>query len=448
MSVAIQHYVARLTAEKEQEMLVSIFSSSFFVYVVGAVIALLLCFYLSHIFSDIFTKVPTEAARQCSTALRWVGAGMFLLLINIPIQGALFGLQRHYIRNSIEILGLGARAVTVLVLFLFFGPSLVYLGVAFFTGICLRFLLCRVALWRINPELRFRPSMVNLAALKQIFSYGGHSFIWTICTVLIRDSAPILAVLLISSEAGTFWYIGNRVVVAIGGLIKGAGQVFVPIASSFYGSEKWEDLKTVLIRSTRFCGLFGLSGAVALLLFGRDLINFWVGPGYSKSYQVLIIITIGWISSWTFGAAEAILIGIRKLWVLTNMILFRLIAGIGLAIIMGHYWGILGLTMGLVIPTAINSTFLIPYFASKACKIKVSTLLSSSLPVPLAISLVVLVCIVGMKMVLPPTHIGIFIAECAVTLAVFGTLALMLGLDPTSRGVLLGKLGFSTSKAT
>lgn len=441
MSVAVQHYVARFSAKQEEDKLVSVFSSSYIVYGLGAVIGTLLCLCFSFIFPTVFPKVPEEAAQECGIALRWVAASMFLFIMNMPIEGALFGLQRYYVRNLIEIFGLIVRAVTVVVLFKLFKPSLTYLGVAYFAGICVRFLLCRTALWWIKPELRFRPSTINKAALGQIFSYGGHSFVWTICTVIVRDSAPILAVLLISSEAATFWYVGNRLAVAIGGLVKGAGQVFVPVASSLYGSERWEALRPVLIRSTRFCALFGLSGAAALITFGRDLINFWVGPGYSISYYVLVIIVLGWVASWTFSAAEAILIGTRKLWVLTFMLLFRLIAGILLAIIMAKSWGILGLTAGLVIPTAVNSGLFIPYFASKLCKIRLKKLSISVLPAPLGISLVVSLFILSMQAIWPAVNIGIFAAQCGMALTIFGILALLFGLDPGSRNILLGKIG-------
>jgi len=441
MSVALQHYVARFSSKQEEAKLVSVFSSSYIVYGIGAVIATLLCLYLSFIFPAVFSKVPDGAAQQCGIALRWVAASMFLFILNMPIQGALLGLQRHYVRNSIEILGLIVRAVTVVILFSLFKPSLAYLGVAFFVGICARFLLCSTALWRIKPQLRFRPSTVNRVALRQILSYGGHSFVWTICTVIIHDSAPILAVLIISPEAGTFWYVGNNLAVAVGGLVKGAGLVFVPLASSLYGSEKWDDLKVVLIRSTRFCALFGLGGAAALVTFGRDLINFWVGPGYSVSYYILVIIVLGWVASWTFSAAEAILVGARRLWPLTFMMLFRSIAAILLAVIMANIWGVLGLAAGLVIPVAINSGLFIPYFASKLCKVGLKKLSMLVLPVPLGISLMVSLCILFVQTIWPAANIGIFVAQAAVALVIFGILALLFGLDSASRNILLTKAG-------
>lgn len=440
MSVAVQYYVAHFLAKKEEEKLVSLFSSSCIIYGLGAIIATLLCLYFSFIFHTVFPKVPEKAAQECGIALRWVAGAMFLFMMNMPIQGSLFGLQRHYVRNVIEILGLISRAVTVVILFILFKPSLAYLGVAFFAGICVRFLLCRTALWLIKPELRFRPSMINKDALRQIFSYGGHSFIWTISSVIIRDSAPILAAIIISPEAATFWYVGNRVVVAIGGLVKGAGQVFVPVASSLHASGKWDALRSVLIRSTRFCALFGLSGAVALIMFGRDLINFWVGPDYSISYYVLVITVLGWVASWTFSAAEAILIGTRRLRVLTIMQI-RVVACIILAIVMGKAWGILGLTAGFVIPVAINNGLFIPYFASKSCKVKIKKLLMSALPAPLGISLIVSLCILSMQAIWPAVNIRIFAAESTIALIIFGILALLFGLDSASRDMLLAKFG-------
>ena len=441
MSVALQHYVARFSAKQEEAKLVSVFSSSYIVYSIGAIIATLLCLYFSFIFPVVFSKVPDKAAQECSVALRWVAASMFLFVMNMPIRGALLGLQRYYVRNLVEILSLIAQAVAVVILFHLFRPSLVYQGTAFFIGVCLRFLLSYIALWWIKPELRFRPSTINKVALKQIFSYGGHSFVWTICTVIIRDGAPILAVLIISSEAATFWYIGNRLTIAIGNLVKSAGQVFVPVASSLYGLEKWDDLRIVLVRSTRFCALFSLGGAVALITFGRNLINFWVGPDYSISYYILVITVLGWTASWIFSAAEAILAGARRLWVLTFMLLFRLIAGILLAVIMANIWGILGLTAGLVIPVAINSGLFIPYFVTKLCKIGLKKLSVLTLPVPLGISLIVALCILFTQAIWPASNVWIFVAQSAVALVVFGILALLFGLDPASRNMLLGKLG-------
>lgn len=446
MSVAVQHYVARFSAKQDQAGLISAFSSSYAVYGIGAVIAFLVCLWVSFVYPSVFPKVPENAAIECSIALRWVAVSMFLLMLSLPMQGTLLGLQQHHIRNSIEIISLIARAVTVVLLFNLLKPSLIYLGTAFFLAMCTRFLLCKIALWRIAPELQFRPSTIKKDTLAQLFTYGGHSFVWTICIVIARDSIPVLATIIINPEAATFWYVGNRLVVSIGGLIKGVGRVFVPVASSLYASEKWGGLKVVLIRSTRFCALFSLSGVVALIMFGQDLLNFWVGPGYSISYYVLVITALGWVGSWTFGGAQAILMGMRKLWFVTIMVSSYAIAGILLAVIMASTWGVLGLAAGFAIPIATIYAFPIPYFASKSCKVRLRKLLTSALSAPVGISLIMVLCIIVIQRILPAVNIVNFIAQLIIALVIFGVLVLLFGLDPASRDMLLGKFGARQTK--
>jgi len=439
LSLAVQHYVARLSAVENHSELISMFSSSYVIYTVSAALALVVCLGLSFFYDSIFTKVPAQSAMECAVALRWVAISMFLMMLNLPVQGALLGLQRYYLRNIAEAMGLFVRTVTVVIAFRYFGYSIAYLGLAFFVASCVRFFFCKIALWRICPELKFRFSTINKEAFRNIFSFGGHSFVWTISVIIIRDSAPILATIIIGPKAATYWYVGNRLCVAFGGLITGAGQVFVPVASSFYISEKWDQLKSALIRGTRFCGLFAFSGSVVLIMFGRDLIYFWMGSGFEASYYVLVIITLGWLTKWTFSVGMAVLIGARRLWLLTSMMLFYVIGGVLLATLLGYKWGILGLTAGFVIPLVINEIFFIPYFSAEACKIKLRVLLTRSLFAPLIIALTLILCIMVTQHIIPASNVVRLIVQISLALVVFGALTFLFGLDTATRRVLIDR---------
>lgn len=441
LSLTVQHYVARLSAKQEHSELVSVYSSAYVIYGIGSIVALLICFCFSFVYDSVFTKVSDQSAIECSIALRWVGLSMFFLMLNLPVQGTLLGLQRHYIRNLIEIVSLLTRAITVVIAFNFFSISLAYLGLAFFTASITRFVLCRIALWRIYPQLKIRPSMINKNTLKKMLSFGGHSFVWTISTVIIRDSAPILATVIVSPEAATYWYVGNRLCISFGGLISGAGSVFISVSSSLYAAQKWDKLKNVLIRGTRLCALCSFSGAVVLIMFGRDLIEYWVGPGYEISYYVLVISVSGWLFCWIFYCSQAILMSARKLWLLTIMMLFYVTAGIILAISMGYIWGILGLTAGLVAPLAINNIFFIPYFAAKACKVKMKELLVRSLPGPLFVALITTLAILVIQKTLPATSLIVLAVQIILVFLIFITLALLFGFDLETRNILLNIVG-------
>ena len=70
----------------------------------------------------------------------------------------------------------------------------------------------------------------------------------------------------------------------------------------------------------------------------------------------------------------------------------------------------------------------------------------SALPAPLGISLMVLLCILSMQAIWPAVNIGIFAAECGMALLIFGILALLFGLDPASRNILLSKFAIKHTK--
>ncbi len=440
LSVAIQHYVARFSASGEKNRMVSLFSSAYVVYGFSAVAAALLCFGASLVYPAIFPKVPTEAAIECVVSLRWVSVAMLIFILNLPVRGALLGLQRHYVRNTIEFSSLLVRAGTVLVSFGMFGPSLAYLGMAFFAAALVRFVLSRAALRLIEPNLCFRLSFVTRSSLRDVFSYGGHSFFWTIATVVVRDSGPILATILISPAAATYLYVGTRLVRSLGTFMSGAGQVFVPVASALQATDDNVRLRAALVRGTRFCALFAFSAAAMLLIFGRMALYHWVGFNDDTAYYIVVVTTIGMLGSWVFTVAQSILMGARILWPLTGMLMFRLVSCVVLGTIMGYYLSVTGLAMGLTIPILITSSTLVPHLACRHTDIRIGNLLRESLPGPLVVGSMVAMGAWMIQHVWPPESVWILMAQCAAVLVLFLIIAVVLGLDTASRKLILAKI--------
>ena len=107
MSVAIQYYVAKFAVRRKDERLSAFYSASFVVYGIAAILAFVICMLVSVYYSDIFPKIPDLVANESIRALWWVAGAMFLFMLSMPAQGALQGLQRHYIKNGIRQYGSG-----------------------------------------------------------------------------------------------------------------------------------------------------------------------------------------------------------------------------------------------------------------------------------------------------------------------------------------------------
>ncbi|MFQ5600059.1 MAG: oligosaccharide flippase family protein, partial [Candidatus Krumholzibacteriia bacterium] len=305
ISVALQHYVAAHATRSDKLGLGRTLSSAYVIYGAAAVVALPICLMISRAYPMIFPKVPALAAAECSDALVWVGAGMVLVILNLPVEGVLLGLQKHYYRSITESVSVLVRAAVVVATFAWFGPSLAYLGAAFFGGACSRVVLSLFFLHKVEPGLRFRPALISKTSLRQIMSYAGHSTIWTICTVLIRESGPIITVWMLGSREATYYYVGARLIFSFGGLIASAGSVFVPVTSSLWASRDLVRLRSVLIRGARFSALLSIPGAACAVLFGQAVLRHWVGPGFDTAFSVLVAIAIGRLATWSFVVPEA-----------------------------------------------------------------------------------------------------------------------------------------------
>ena len=447
MSFGLQHYVAHLSARAQKESLSSIFSAACAIYGVAALFALVICLIISNSYAHLFPKIPAEAATECAAALKWIALAMVFYMLNLPIQGTLLGLQCHFLRSAIEILSLLVRTGVVICTFTFIGPSLTHLGAAFLAAAVVRYILSRFALKKIEPTIRFRCSQITGYSLRQLFAFGGHSTIWTICGVITREAGPILAAVLLSAAASTYLYIGTKLVESVGTIITSAAVVFVPVASQLQARQELARLRSVLVRSVRLCMLLAFAGTGPLILFGREAIYYWVGFEDNTTYFVVVILTLGWLGYWVCSSAQAMLVGMRVLRPITAMMIFRAVASIALGIVMAHYWGVLGLATGLILPRFLATWAVVPYLACKRTDSTLKDVLKKAVPGPLFVGIAVAAISWVMRHTWVPTSLWILVTECISVMIIFGLLAIWKGLDGPSRKLILGRASISRSIA-
>lgn len=433
MSVALQHYVAGHAARDERRDLSAIFNSALLIYGVVALVTLGLLLVLAGIYPAVFPKIPDEAAAECSVALRWVAFGMMGYLLNLPIQGSLLGLQRHYARNASEIASALTRVTTVVIAFSVAGPSLAHLGLAFFVATCVRFVVSAVLLRWLEPAVRVRPTEASWEAVRRLVGYGGHSFVWASCFVVMRNSGPIFATALLGPAEATFLFVGTRLTEAFAGMIRSAGAVFVSVASSLQASGEEERLRATAIRGTRFAALAGFAGAVVLIVFGQPVIDQWVGPGYEAAYRVTVIVAAGMAAPWAFNVALNMLMGMRILWPMTRVMLAQTALFLVLATVLGLLFDLHGLAVAMVVPIALVNTLWVPPTICARAGLRIRELLIGALPRPLAVAAVVGLASWGLSRVWPPTELVALIVECLLAGGLFAALAAGWGLDPSTR---------------
>jgi len=440
MSVALQHYVARFKAEKDQGRLRAMFSSAYVVYGLGGILAFSASWVISVYFHGIFPKISPEAAAQCMASMRWVACGTLIFFLNLPVQGSLLGLQRHYVRNGIEVLGCLVRFGVIIGMFHFVGASLAYLGFAYFLTCLVRFVLSSVFLRIVEPVLRFRVSSLSIANFKELLTYGAHSTIWTVCNVISRDSGPIIANLTLGPKSAAYLYLGTQIVKATGSLILTFGTVFIPMASSLHAMAGASGLGRALIKGTRVCSLFGLSLTAMLIVFGRDVLFVWVGSYQPLSYWVLVTCTLGLLGPWVFTVAQAMLMGTKVLGPITKMMVMRVVLSIALGVALAYLAGVIGLAVGIRLPLLLTTLMWIPREACRKAGISLRELSKKSIFIPTLIAIGIGLIGWSLRSAWPIRSFWMLAVESCIMLVVFGIVGFSLGMDRDTRGLVLKKL--------
>ena len=436
MSVTVQYYVSRYSTSGDEAKLKTFYSTAVIVYGIAAVTAYLVCLWLSDESSIIFSTVPPALVGENIAALKWVGTGMFLFMLSMPSQGALMGLQRHYIKNIIEVFSLFSRLLIVVALFEMKSASLEYLGFAFFVASAIRLVLCQLVISRVEPRLKINFRLVNLSTFKQVFAFGGHAAFWSFATAIVRESGPFVALLLLGPKESTYVYVGVRLVRSVGVFIQSAAQVFLPVATSLKEKADNVGMQLLVLKGLRYCSLMAFSGAAMLIVFGESILWYWLGD--SEAYGVVVATTLGTLGVWINQVSLSVIMGMKVLWPITLMMLFRLVFCIVLALLLGGFFGVTGVASGLIIPVAITSLFVIPYFVIQ--RVEVNALdMFKMLTAPAIIGFVVYLSALSLYEYWKPVDVLALLFELALMLIIFISLALVWGLDKEDRFMLRKK---------
>lgn len=436
MSVTVQYYVSRYTTSGEKGRISVFYSAAHVIYGIAGLVSLCVCYLLALDSSFLFKNLSSAVAAENGAALKWVGAGMFLFMMSMPAQGALMGSQHHAIKNLIEIISVVIRLLVVLLCFNFLTPSLAYLGFAFFISCLFRFVLCRMAIARVDSSLTVDLKLINRVALIDVFSFGGHATFWSVATAIVRESGPLLALLSLGSKESTYVYVGTRLVRSMGIFVQSAAQVFMPIATSLNESSDVEALRKLLITGTRYCALLGVAAAGVLLAFGESILWHWLGD--DGAYSVVLITTLGTVGVWIFQVALSMIMGLKVLWPITAMMVFRMVFAVVLALVLGQYYGIAGLALGLVVPVALTSFFYIPWLAVRRVDVAGSELIKT-ICVPVLIGVLTGCMAYLLQRIWNPVELSMLVAELISVFLFFAVLSHFWGIDSQSRSMITRK---------
>jgi O-antigen/teichoic acid export membrane protein len=305
----------------------------------------------------------------------------------VPFQflGAyLRGLQRF----DLDSLGQGVSSVVrMLVLIATLRAGYGVLGVAWASlGVTiLTFFLYWRLVRRADPELpvaRLRPSWRRA---RELVGYSAYVLMNTGGQSLRVSSDSIMVGQIFGLGMVTPYNVASRLLSYVRMIAQSANGPVMSQMSEFDGARRQDEVRQVLLRSTRGMTLLSLFLSLVLILDGRLLIRCWVGNAFLASYPILVILTLGSLVVCSMEPCRLVVFAqARYHRALGWWSLAEGAASVAMAVLLAGPMGLAGVALGLSIPAVLVRALVQPRYALRSCALSAVTFLGRGLLGPVA----------------------------------------------------------------
>jgi O-antigen/teichoic acid export membrane protein len=363
MGSGLLNAISEANGKDDRQAAVNYVSSGFFL-LTGMALLIVVVFILAYPYvpwPGVFNIKSEIASHEAGPAM---AAFVAIFAVNLPlglVQRLQMGYQEGYQSNLYQCLGSIFGLIAVL-LVIFFQGGLVWLVLAMAGGPAVALLLNWIILFGFQqPWLRPKWRCATGAAAKRLLQLGIMFFVLQLAATLAFASDNLVAAQILGPEAVTQYSVPMRMFsmipiimgMAVGPLWPAYGEAIAR------GELAW--VRKTLIMSLRWTFFMVIFPTLFLVLFGVQIIHFWVGPKITPSYLLLTGMGI-WAIMQTLSAVMAMLLSganvVRFQIVCASLVgISALVAKILLAQVIGLpgiIWGtVIGIACFVLIPYAV-----------------------------------------------------------------------------------------------
>lgn len=377
----LQRFVGRLTGAGEREALNSVFSTALAVTVVIGIFIIILFLGLSWVLPRFFRLAPAQQ-QQFAWLVILLG---FNLGSGIPaalLGSYLCGLHRFDLFNLLEILRQALRAILI-VSVLLRGEGVLAVAVCVLISTALFIPPNWWMIHKIDAGLEFESDLISLRTARELVTFS----FWTLLNnagQLLRDSTDSIVIgRVLNAALITPFTVASRLVGYFRPVITSIVSPLLPRMSELDGQDRQDEIRRLFLQVTRLCSLVALAIGSILILHGRSLLLLWVGPKYVSSYPILVLLTVGAVSSMAqLGTLHTLIAKGRHhaygLWTLGEGL-----TNLALSVIWAHQYGIVGVAWGTAVPLLAVKLTLQPWYVTKVLGISLREYLGKAMARPL-----------------------------------------------------------------
>ena len=356
---SLVRYVSKFQATGDKQELARLVNTNLFIYSCIGLILVVPTVIRRNLYVDRLFQIPPSFSQRCPDSVFLIVG--FSLALGFPMgiaDGILEGMQRFYLTNWTNTVGMLTRAVLIVyVLRRGFG----LLSVALITvALPLLASAVRAVIAQQLLAIPYGWKYVNRESLRQVAKYSSVTFILIVAGRLRFKTDAVIIGTFLSAAAVTHFSIGARLVDYAGETVSSLAQIFTPMSSHFHTIGDYAQLRKIFITGNRACALVMLPMTVTMIVMGKSVIEAWVGPRYVSSYIVLLIVLIPTTFYHMQSTSNRMLFGMSLHKSLAYVVLMEGIANVILSIVLVRVLGIVGDALGTAIPLLCTALIFLP----------------------------------------------------------------------------------------
>lgn len=418
MQSSVLRFVSKGNTQGDHQGASEAISAALWVRLLISALALVLSVGLAAVFPLMF-KVPPDLASDARKAILLVGATTVVTMAIGVMGTVLSALNRYDLQNYVKLVQTAVRVVGVVAVLLH-GHGIVAIAVCELISAVVGNLLLVWVAHRLYPELRIHLGKPKKETLRKIWSYSVYAFILTIAVQLVYQTDNMVVGAFVSTTAVTFYAIANSLCRYAGQVINSINNTFTPAASTYEAAGDTASLLMLYRNGTRATILVSLPMMITLIVRGSSFIGLWMGPEYSHSSGiVLIILGIPLFFSYANQTAAAIAFGIEKHKALAVWAIGEGVANLALSIILAHWYGIYGVAIGTMVPSLFVHLVFWPGYISKLVAVSRFEVIWNVWSPMILASIPFAVASYAIGVFFPARNLAIFFLQVIATLPVF-----------------------------
>ena len=417
VSGSVVKYVAEFRAKKDTDGLNRVCSSAYYVYLAAGVLAFLVSIAMAVGFVQNF-KIPQE---EISVA-RWVTLIVgFQIGLTLPLgffTGYMRGMQRYDHVAGISLVILFVRSLVIVALVLM-GYRLVAIALVHLVSTAVGGTIRAVYVFRTNPDLRLRLSLISRDKLAMVGRYSVLIFLYFMATRFIFSAGSLVIGYYLSAAAITLYAIPQRLVDELRVVIMSTG-VLQPTVSHLNTQGQNAKVQKLLVNGTKYSMMAVLPIAVAYLVVGDVFISLWMGARYAAAcYGVLVVLTCAVAANISQFTSTQILQGIAKHGITAYVTIFEAAVNLALSIVLVRKYGIIGVAVGTLIPMVCTNLVVIPWYTCRAVGLSIPRFFREGLLTPCVPAIIFGVLLSGASRVIKIDNWMEFVTVLVVCLACY-----------------------------